>query len=83
MTNRSYRFQGGSVDPEALRSFFRWLDFLPVPTAVDRVVGVDERGFPRQQLLFHNRRFVELIGYTVEEFTDSRRWLETVYPDPG
>ena len=66
---------------EAVRSFCRLLDFLPVPVAVDLVVGFDEQGEARTELLFHNRRFLEVLGYTVEELRTGADWKRVVYPD--
>ncbi len=68
---------------EAIRSFCRLLDFLPVPVAVDLVVGFDEQGEAKTELLFHNRRFIEVIGYTVEELRTGAAWSRAVYPDEG
>lgn len=66
---------------EAVRSFCRLLDFLPVPVAVDLVVGFDEQGEAKTELLFHNRRFLEVLGYTVEELRTGADWQRSVYPN--
>ncbi len=48
------------------------LEFLPVPIAL-----ADKTG----RITFHNRRFVETYGYTVEDIATVEKWIELAFPD--
>lgn len=54
----------------------RVLDFLPYPFLVSKFVdGVAYNSFV-------NRKFLEEIGYTIEEMPTINDWFEKAYPDP-
>ena len=36
----------------------------------------------RERMIYHNRRFVDLFGYTGEDVPDVERWFELAYPEP-
>ena len=66
---------------DALINMYRLLDFLPIPIAIDELISVDAEGVTFARPKFHNRSFLDVIGYTVDEVPDQATWLQTVYPD--
>ncbi|HEY3430166.1 MAG TPA: hypothetical protein VGK39_05765, partial [Cyclobacteriaceae bacterium] len=55
--------------------FSRILDFLPYPFILSEI-----RGNARCNI-FHNRKFIEEIGYTPEEIPTIEEWFHYAYPD--
>jgi len=53
----------------------RILDFLPVAVAIDRIE-------PPQEILFQNRRCLELFGYPLDEVPTVEAWAQAAYDDP-
>jgi PAS domain S-box-containing protein len=50
------------------------LDHLPVGVIL---ASVDE-----QKVVYHNPKFLELFGYSFEQFTNGSEWWPLAYPDP-
>ncbi|WP_201223466.1 transporter substrate-binding domain-containing protein [Halochromatium roseum] len=84
--NRVVRVEGLSVNlterlrlEEAVRGLESDLQALvehsPIPLLLSS-------GTPAQAFLV-NRRFIDLIGYTVEQIGDLDHWFELAYPDPA
>ncbi|TVS06368.1 MAG: PAS domain S-box protein [Cyanobium sp. PLM2.Bin73] len=53
----------------------RILDFLPVAIGINRLE-------PPQEIVFQNRRFQEIFGYSLEEIPNVEVWRELAYDDP-
>jgi len=75
------RAEGVGLSP--YRSFVKLIDLLPVPLLVARIVGTDDQGWLRDETRYVNRRFREVIGYTLEDFQDILSWSQLAYPDPA
>lgn len=65
----------------AHESFGRLVDLLPIPILVSQIIG-QEGGCVRDVTRHVNRRFREVIGYTLEDFHDIDSWAALAYPDP-
>ncbi len=64
-----------------LDKFFEFLDALPIPMAVSQVVEVSESGVNPWRSVFHNKRFLQVVGYTVDDVPDRETWYRIAYPD--
>lgn len=62
-------------------SFARLVDLLPVPILVSQVIPAGDHFRDRTRHV--NRRFREVIGYTLEDFHDIDSWAVLAYPDPA
>ena len=43
-------------------------------------IGVSWATLADQKIVFMNRKFTEIFGYEVDDFTDIANWIETTYP---
>jgi diguanylate cyclase (GGDEF)-like protein/PAS domain S-box-containing protein len=64
-----------------LHKFFEFLDALPIPMAVSQVTAVSPSGVNPWRSVFHNKRFLQIVGYTVEDVPDRETWYRIAYPD--
>jgi PAS domain S-box-containing protein len=46
-------------------------------------VGVILSSGSEQKVIYHNPRFLELFGYSLEQFTNVSEWWPLAYPDPA
>lgn len=56
------------------------LDVVPIPILLTSEVERD--GVIQSLHVYVNRRFREVLGYTVDDIPDMQAWYATVYPDP-
>jgi diguanylate cyclase (GGDEF)-like protein/PAS domain S-box-containing protein len=60
-------------------AFYRLFDFVPIPMIIAEEVIAD--GKVRSIHRHYNRKFLDMIGYTLEEVPDMETWYQTAYPD--
>ena len=65
-----------------LNRFLQFLDTLPIPMIVGHITASTDKGIRPWRTIFHNQRFLQVVGYTVEEIGDGERWYLAAYPDP-
>ena len=54
-----------------------WKSLLPACPSASPWARVEDR-----EIIFTNRKFRELFGYTEKDFTDITDWIERAYPYP-
>lgn len=57
------------------RRLREYLEFSPVPLAISEV--------KTQAIVFVNRAFIDLFGYTLDDLPDLDAWFRQAYPDPA
>jgi len=62
--------------------FFTFLDHLPIAALVIVFDDSQVNSLSDQKIRFVNRKFLDLIGYRVEEIPDAQAWMDLAYPDP-
>jgi len=55
------------------RRFTNLAQKFPMPFVISDKLGT---------LLYFNPKFIELVGYTIEDIPTNESWMQTVYPDP-
>jgi PAS domain S-box-containing protein len=55
------------------RRFTNLAEKFPLPFVISDIHGT---------LLYFNPKFIELVGYTIEDIPSNEAWMQTVYPDP-
>gem|GEM_PF-366094 len=58
---------------ESERTFRQAIEILPLGCVMTGITG---------EVVYVNKTFTELFGYTVEDIPTSQIWMEKVYPDP-
>lgn len=62
--------------------FFTFLDHLPIAALVIVFDDSQVSSLSDQKICFVNRKFIDLIGYRIEDIPDAQTWMELAYPDP-
>lgn len=62
--------------------FFTFLDHLPIAALVIVFDDSQVSSLSDQKIRFVNRKFIDLIGYQVEDIPDAQAWMDQAYPDP-
>jgi diguanylate cyclase (GGDEF)-like protein/PAS domain S-box-containing protein len=61
-------------------AFYRLFDFVPIPMLIAEEMKLE--GKVRSVHKYYNRKFHQVIGYTLEDVPDMDTWYQTAYPDP-
>ena len=62
--------------------FFAFLDHLPIAALVIVFDDSQVSSLSDQKIRFVNRKFIDLVGYRVEDIPDAQAWMDLAYPDP-
>jgi PAS domain S-box-containing protein len=63
-----------------LAQLFDLLDTLPNPVTLNQL-AYDEDGVAYDKIVYVNKNFLKMIGYTIEDIPSDRAWFTKAYPD--